>query len=422
MKESKTPRLLGFGSLLALGVNGIVGVGIFFIPADLAGLVPPASSPGILVLTALLLSPIVAVYASLAERFDDDGGPVLYARAAFGDSVGYFVGWLAYLSAVASTSAVIFNLSLRGIWPALAPALGLELESAWGPRLLGLAMTLGLALLCSRGLKLSARAWSTLTVLKLIPLVSLVVFGALHESAPTAAVVSSMATPWTKALLVSVFVFQGFEIVPLIAGRSSSGPRGVSVAMIVSVWFTAMLYVALQTIAVRAVPDLAHSHAPLVDVAGVVGGSGLATLVRVGTNVSALGIAVGMMTMTPWYLSTASRQSLGAGLADVDGQGVPRRALLVTTVLVLVLVSLGGSADLFALSSLAVVIQYLSAALAFLWIGQGWRKLLAIAAAIVSLVIASGASKREVIVAAGGLLLGVVIKLTIKPKPAANVG
>ncbi|MFO0661832.1 MAG: APC family permease [Polyangiaceae bacterium] len=415
MSDSQPSRPLGFGSLLALGVNGIVGVGIFFIPADLARFAPGYGSVGLLAMTALALSPIVLVYALLAARFDEDGGPVLYARAAFGDTVGFFVGWLAYLSAIASTSAVIFNLSLRGLWPALAPVLSLDPESSWGPRLLAISITLALAALCSRGLKLSARAWSTLTVLKLIPLLALVSFGALKSAPPTAA--SASPSSWAQAMLVAVFVFQGFEIVPVVAGRASRASKSVPVAMLAAVGLSALLYMALQLVAVRAVPDLSSSRSPLVDVGQAVGGGGLATLIRLGTNISALGIAIGMVTMTPWYLATAAKHSLGAGLADVSELGVPRRALAVTTVLVVVLVSMGSNADLFALSSLAVVIQYLTAALALLVLAKRSivHVLVSSIAAVLALLIASGASSRELLVASVGVVLGLITKLALKP-------
>ena len=46
-------RSLGFGSLLALGVNGIVGVGIFFAPSEVAALVPGAAGIAVYAVTAL---------------------------------------------------------------------------------------------------------------------------------------------------------------------------------------------------------------------------------------------------------------------------------------------------------------------------------------------------------------------------------
>lgn len=100
MSESPAParRSLGFGSLLALGVNGIVGVGIFFTPAEVAGLVPGTAGVWVYALTALCLLPVALAYAALGSRFAEDGGPYVWARAAFGPSTGFAVGWVAYVS------------------------------------------------------------------------------------------------------------------------------------------------------------------------------------------------------------------------------------------------------------------------------------------------------------------------------------
>ncbi|MCS6902110.1 MAG: amino acid permease, partial [Myxococcales bacterium] len=102
-----SPRVLGSTSLLALGLNGVIGVGIFFLPATLAARAP--GSLGFLVLgaVALALLPVAFTFAELGRRFPEDGGPILYARAAFGDDAAFLVGWISYLSATASTAAVI---------------------------------------------------------------------------------------------------------------------------------------------------------------------------------------------------------------------------------------------------------------------------------------------------------------------------
>ena len=83
---------LGFGSLLALGINGIVGVGIFFAPSEVGALVPGNAGILVYLVTALALSPVAFVYATLGGKFAEDGGPYVWARAAFGPMVGFGVG------------------------------------------------------------------------------------------------------------------------------------------------------------------------------------------------------------------------------------------------------------------------------------------------------------------------------------------
>lgn len=90
-------RAVGLTSLTALAVNGMVGSGIFVLPAQVAAIVGPASllAYGIAGLAAGLM---VLCFAEVATLFDGSGGPYLYARAAFGDWVGFEIGWMLLLS------------------------------------------------------------------------------------------------------------------------------------------------------------------------------------------------------------------------------------------------------------------------------------------------------------------------------------
>src|SRR5262245_17349544 len=107
---SRSSRPVGPLALLALGINGIVGVGIFFIPADLARLAPGGASVLLFAATAVALLPVAFTFAALGTRFTEDGGPVVYARAAFGQRAAFVVGWVAYVSAISSSSAVMVGL------------------------------------------------------------------------------------------------------------------------------------------------------------------------------------------------------------------------------------------------------------------------------------------------------------------------
>jgi amino acid transporter len=400
-------RPVGALQLLALGVNGIVGVGIFFAPASVARVAPGRMAIVAFVVTGLCLMPTALAFATLGRRFDEDGGPVVFARAAFGEFASFLVGWVAYVSAFLSASAVMVGLS-----SAVAPGLG-----ARGPlaqRLLATALVAGLALLVASGLRISARAWTSLTVLKLIPLLALLaVF--LFASAPAAVAAPAGDASWLRAGLTILFTFQGFEIVPVIAGQVRSSARAIPLATLGALGFAIVLYAGLMTACVSALPGLASSDAPLAQAAGVLGGPGLSRAVGLGTSVSALGIALGMMVTTPHYLAALARgrRSL-MDLDRLDERGVPIRALVVTWALVTVFVNAGDLGELFALSSIAVLMQFgvTAAALAALALRRerglqpldAWPALPTILVGIG--LVAFGATLREGLVALGAVVLG----------------
>lgn len=408
-----TARTLGFGSLLALGVNGIVGVGIFFVPAQVAAQVPGIGGVGVYAITALALAPVAWAYATLGGHFDEDGGPYVWARAAFGPRFGFAVGWVAYVSALFSTSAVMAGLAEHAV-----PSLGLH-----GPlaeRGFIVVCTLLLGSVVASGLKPSAIAWNAVTILKLLPLLGLAAL-ALASARPLAVGehAAAGAGGFMRAALVVVFAMQGFEIVPVPAGNARASRRAIPLATLGSLAGATVLYLILHWACVRAVAGLSHSGRPLVDAARAYGGRTAEWLVAAGTNISALGIAFGMFAMSPRYLSTLGRpDGLGPWIGRESERHVPQRALWITLGVVLVVSLSGKLGELFVLSSVSVLAQYAvsAAALAVLAVkrenGLSPRHLWPVPLALGAILLLGQAAKAiELFVFAGVLLAGGVVVL-----------
>ena len=413
---SRDTRPVGVLPLLALGINGIVGVGIFFVPADVASRAPGSASVWVFGATALALLPVALTFAVLGRRFDEDGGPVVFARAAFGELSAFFVGWIAYVSAIASASAVMVGLTAAA-GPALGLAPGIE------QRLGASALVTGLALLCATGLRISATTWTALTGLKLLPLLALAAAYLSDDSPGVNSGVPSGQIDWLPAALTATFAYQGFEIVPVLAGQARGSERSVPFATLGSLAFAGVLYVILQNACVDALPRLSSSPAPLAEAGTAYGGALLGRLVAAGTSVSALGIAFGMMVTTPHYLAALVRGSaVTLGFERLTDKGVPRRALGVTWLLVMLVVQAGTRAQLFALSSFAVLMQFVVTAAALAALARrrergltprhAWISLPAI---VVGLGIAvGGASAREALSATVALLLGLALRVSMR--------
>jgi amino acid permease len=134
-----------------------------------------------------------------------------------------------------------------------------------------------------------------------------------------------------------------------------------------------------------------------------------------------------MMVTSPRYLSAlASGERTLLGFDRMSANGVPMRALALTWVVVAAIVSLGELGELFALSSIAVLMQFGTSALALIVLAfrrqrgllpqQSWPAIptLAVAAALV----ASGATVREGLVAAGAVVLGFALLRVARPRRA----
>ncbi|MEP7049470.1 MAG: APC family permease [Pseudomonadota bacterium] len=410
-------RSLGLWSLLALGINGIVGVGIFFVPNQIAGLVPGPWGVFAYLLTLLALLPVSLCYAKLGARFDRDGGPYLWACAAFGERAGFVVGFASYASAVLSTAAV-----LTGLGDYTAKVLGFGAHS----RLFSSAAAALFGAVVAAGLRPSAWVWSALTVAKLVPLVLLVTVFLVGRHGAGVSAAPAGTLPWGRAVLLLVFPMQGFEIVPVPGSHVRSPARVIPIATVGSLVLSAGLYALLHWACVSALGTLAlaDADAPLIAAGGVLGGALLAGLISAGSNVSAIGIGFGMVAMTPRYLSALEARSdsaLGALLAEETAQQVPRRALFVTLALVVALVAAGELGRLFEMSSVAVLFQYSVSVLALAVLAfrrqhllTRWDALWALLALGTLALVARAVERAELLVLGGiiavGLLLGFVRK------------
>src|ERR1700737_2035056 len=90
--------------LVAITINGIIGAGIFGLPAKVYALIGSYSLIAF-VACALVVTLIILCFAEVSSRFDETGGPYLYARAAFGPTVAFEVGWLIWLARLTAFAA-----------------------------------------------------------------------------------------------------------------------------------------------------------------------------------------------------------------------------------------------------------------------------------------------------------------------------
>src|SRR2546430_3035496 len=99
-------RALGRWDLTAIGVNSVIGGAIFLWPAQVAAQIGAWSRLGFIIIGLLSLS-VALCFAEVSSRFDATGGPYLYTRAAFGDFVGFEVGWMLWFARAASQASIM---------------------------------------------------------------------------------------------------------------------------------------------------------------------------------------------------------------------------------------------------------------------------------------------------------------------------
>src|SRR3954453_15187040 len=100
MSSSEPGKLVpavGFGGLVAMCINAVVGSGVFLLPSESFKLLGPFSlwAPLIFALPVVI---VVLCFAEASSHFTEPGGAYLYARSAFGDFVGFETGWMNWIA------------------------------------------------------------------------------------------------------------------------------------------------------------------------------------------------------------------------------------------------------------------------------------------------------------------------------------
>jgi amino acid transporter len=296
MQDSQSPHLirtLGRWDLTAISLNTIIGSGIFLLPATVASLVG-VWAPLTFVVSGLLSLVFALSFAEAAGRFTETGGPYTYARAAFGDFVGFEVAWMFWASRL-SAAAAAYNVTLTYLGH-FVPSLTEGLH-----RILVLtALVAVVAYVNIRGVKLGSFFTNLFTVAKLLPLLALMVAGLLmlewSEAIP--------AQPFSldeflRGVLVVAFAFGGFEVSSVPAGEARDPRKHLPFALLVSVAVSMVLYMLLQFVAFGLHPSLGTSQRPLADAAtGLIGASG-GTLISLGALISTTGYVLGASLVVP---------------------------------------------------------------------------------------------------------------------------
>src|SRR6185503_15789307 len=83
--------------LVAIAINGIIGAGIFGLPSKVFSLIGSYSLIAFVV-CAIVVTLFILCFAEVGSRFNETGGPYLYAREAFGPTIAFEIGWLIWLA------------------------------------------------------------------------------------------------------------------------------------------------------------------------------------------------------------------------------------------------------------------------------------------------------------------------------------
>lgn len=339
-------RAMGLTQSTALVVGSIIAVGIFSLPYSLA-------SYGPISLVALLLATIGAaalafMFAVMSRRMPADGGPYAYARAAFGNGVGFANAWSYWVTAWAGNAAIVVgcvfyvehfvNKGGSAGWSIVIALAGL-----WIPAAVNLT-----------GVRNMAAFQVVTTILKIVPLALISTVGLFF-------VKPANFTPWNTsgetnlsaiggAMAICLFIYLGVETAAVAAGKVRDPERNIPRSTVYGTLASAVIYLLSMVVVFGIIPsaDLARAQnkaAYSVAFNHIVGGGTWA-----GDAVAAAVIVSGIGALNGWTMIcaemplAAARDGLfPAAFGRMSSRRVPATGIVAST----------------ALASAAVVVSYL---------------------------------------------------------------
>lgn len=408
-------RAVGLFGLTAISLNGVIGSGIFVLPATVAALVG-AASPVAYIIAAVAITLIVLCFAEAGSMFERTGGPYLYAREAFGSFLGFEVGWMFLLSRLAAGAAIsdAFTRYLGYFWPPLGSGIG---------RAIAITLLLaGLAWLNLIGVRYGTWAVNLFTIAKLLPILLFVSVGMFFVD-------SSRYEFFTlpdmggvrQASLALIFAFGGFENASIPTEEVKNPRRNLPIALLVSISVTTILYILIQVVALGTLAELATDPTPLASAGRNFLGAAGAAIITAGAILSTTGSNSALALVGPRILyALAQGKQLPTALARVHSRyRTPYVAVVVFALIVWVMAIFSDFAMLVAMSAMARLLFSATTCLAVPALRRrvdaprGFRvpggALIPALAAAISVWLLTGINKTQAIAGAAALVAGAVL-------------
>ncbi|MFQ6009558.1 MAG: amino acid permease [Candidatus Aenigmatarchaeota archaeon] len=279
---------LSFFEILALCIGSIVGTGIFLIPGIVAGSMGP-STVLIWLAIAIFTIPMGFSFAELASMFSRSGGPVVFAKTAFGSFWGFIAGWVSWIVATVTISSLAIAISFYA-------SFFIELGTM-GRIALSVAAIAVLTLINYLGVKHGAKTQKILTGITVLLLLAFIIIGFPNVRMENFTPLFPLGLGALGfALLFALEPFIGWEACTIIAGEVRNSRKYVPKAIIITTLFIAALYMGIIFVALGAAgwDVLAASSAPLAE---AVGGWALFIVV--------VSLVVNLASLNSWVFTTA---------------------------------------------------------------------------------------------------------------------
>jgi APA family basic amino acid/polyamine antiporter len=334
-------RILGLGFGLAVIIGGTLGVGILRAPGLVAGqLHAPAVILGAWVIGGAYTLLSSVCLTELGGMAPEAGGYYVYARRAFGDWVGFAVGWTDWVTYCSVLGYV--SIGMSEFLATLAPGL------AGVVRLVAIALLVAFVGLQWAGVRISSQFQEWTTVLKCLAFLALIVAGLAlaggGATAPSATLPPMTLSGLVAALQVVIIAYGGWQSALYFTEEDRDPHRNLPREMIGGVVVVTVIYLLVNValLVILPVPELARSTLPAATAATAIVGMRGGQIITVLSVISLPPLLNAIMMIGTRILFALGRDRLvWARTAEVNASGTPGVATVVTTVVAIALIATG---------------------------------------------------------------------------------
>lgn len=366
---------------LSLVVGTVIASGVFF----KASAVTQAAGSSSIAMLAWLVGGIVTLCAGLtaaelAAAIPQTGGLTTYIQMTYGHFWGFLAGWaqgfiyfpanVAAISIVFGTQVVnLFNLSAQWIVP------------------ISMLEAFSLTLINFAGAKAASRVQFIATVIKLVPLILIVVFGFFHKGGGDFSLFPIVAGPhrnfWTaltNATFGTMFAYDGWIHVGNIAGEMKNPKRDLPLAITIGIMIIMSVYLLVNAVFLYIEPlnHVAGNLNVASNVAEIIFGKMGGKLVTIGILIAVYGGVNGYITTgmrLPMIMGREHKLPFGRWFATLNKNGVPWISGLVQLAIAFVMMMSGQFDSITNMLVFVIWIFYVMASVAVFILRKRWPEL-----------------------------------------------
>ncbi len=251
--ENGLEKKYGLLTAIAMVIGIVIGSGVFFKAEKVLTATGGNLPQGILawIIGGVIMIVCAYVFATMATRYEKVNGVVDYAEVTLGGKYAYFIGWFMASIYYPSITSVLAWVSARYT----CVLLGWNIVGAEAMAIAGFYL-IGSYALNALSPKLAGKFQVSTTIIKLIPLALMAVFGTIVGlsngvlvSNFTSGVIGEVksANPMFTAVVATAFAYEGWIIATSINAELKDSKKNLPRALTFGTMFVALIYILYYT-------------------------------------------------------------------------------------------------------------------------------------------------------------------------------